>query len=50
MEDSLWSGLTDAYAKIPMGLTAEKLGQQYSITRTQCDEFAYSSQVKWKNG
>jgi acetyl-CoA acetyltransferase len=38
-EDSLWAGLTDTYAKLPMGLTAEKLGAQYSITREQCDEF-----------
>ena len=25
-EDTLWAGLTDSYAKIPMGITAENLG------------------------
>ena len=39
-EDSLWAGLTDTYAKLAMGLTAEKLGAKYGITREQCDEFA----------
>jgi acetyl-CoA acyltransferase 2 len=38
-QDSLWNGLTDTYAKLPMGLTAEKLGAKYGITRDQCDEF-----------
>jgi hypothetical protein len=33
MEDRLWSGLTDSYAKLPMGMTAENLAKQYSITR-----------------
>ncbi|RYH27250.1 thiolase family protein [archaeon] len=43
-EDALWAGLTDSYAKLPMGLTAEKLGAQYGITREQCDEFGLRSQ------
>jgi acetyl-CoA acyltransferase 2 len=43
-EDSLWAGLTDSYAKLPMGLTAEKLGEKYGITREQCDEFGLRSQ------
>lgn len=47
-EDSLWAGLTDTYAKLPMGLTAEKLGAQYKITREQCDEFGLRSQTLWK--
>ena len=42
--DSLWNGLTDQLAKLPMGLTAEKLGDQYGITREECDEFATRSQ------
>lgn len=49
MEDSLWVGLTDSYAKLPMALTAEKLGEQYGITREQCDEFALTSQQRWSN-
>jgi acetyl-CoA acyltransferase 2 len=33
LRDSLWDGLTDAHANIPMGMTAENLAQQYNITR-----------------
>ena len=50
MEDTLWSSLTDNYVKLPMALTAEKLAEQYGITRNQCDEFALSSQQRWSNG
>jgi acetyl-CoA acyltransferase 2 len=31
--DSLWDGLTDSYANIPMGITAENLAKKYNITR-----------------
>jgi acetyl-CoA acyltransferase 2 len=47
-EDSLWAGLTDSFIKLPMGLTAEKLGAQYGITRQQCDEFGLRSQVLYQ--
>jgi len=47
-EDSLWAGLTDSHVKLPMGLTAEKLGAQYGITRQQCDEFGLRSQQLWQ--
>ena len=50
MEDTLWAGLTDAYAKIPMALTAEKLAEQYGISRELCDEFALTSQQRWAAG
>lgn len=46
-EDSLWSALTDSYAKLPMGMTAENLGEKYGITREQCDEFGLRSQTLW---
>ncbi|XP_064384573.1 3-ketoacyl-CoA thiolase, mitochondrial-like [Halichondria panicea] len=49
MEDTLWASLTDSYVKLPMALTAEKLAEQYGITREQCDQFALSSQQKWAN-
>lgn len=32
-DDALWSGLTDAHAGIPMGITAENLAEKYGITR-----------------
>ncbi len=50
MEDTLWASLTDSYAKLPMALTAEKLAEQYSITREECDQFALTSQQRWANG
>lgn len=45
-EDSLWAGLTDSYAKLPMGLTAEKLAEKHGISRQQCDEYGLRSQVQ----
>jgi acetyl-CoA acyltransferase 2 len=48
LEDTLWSGLTDAHIKLPMALTAENLAEQYKITRAECDEFALRSQTRWK--
>lgn len=50
LEDSLWLGLTDSYCKLPMALTAEKLGAQYKISRDEVDKFSYESQQKWKAG
>jgi len=44
-EDSLWAGLTDNHAKLPMGLTAEKLAEKHGITRQQCDEYGLRSQT-----
>jgi acetyl-CoA acyltransferase 2 len=45
--DALWDGLTDAYAKTPMGMTAENLAVQYNISRQDCDEYALRSQQLW---
>ena len=50
MEDTLWASLTDTYAQLPMALTAEKLAEQYSISRDDCDQFAMSSQNRWLEG
>lgn len=49
-EDTLWQGLTDQYIKTPMGITAEKLGAQYKLTRKEVDEFAFRSQTRWRLG
>src|SRR5690349_18246020 len=48
LEDSLWTGLTDSYCKLPMALTAEKLGDKYDIKREQVDEFSLLSQTNWQ--
>ncbi|KAK0423407.1 hypothetical protein QR680_008128 [Steinernema hermaphroditum] len=47
-EDTLWKGLTDSHVKLPMGMTAEKLGAQYKVTREEADAFAVRSQTLWK--
>lgn len=48
LEDYMTAALTDAYAKMPMAMTAEKLGEKYSITRDQVDEFSFLSQQRCK--
>lgn len=48
LEDSLWLGLTDSYCKLPMALTAEKLGEKCKITRDEVDAFSLKSQTAWK--
>jgi len=50
LEDSLWLGLTDSYCKLPMALTAEKLGAEYKITRENVDKFSLRSQQLWGKG
>ncbi|XP_044740200.1 3-ketoacyl-CoA thiolase, mitochondrial [Chrysoperla carnea] len=47
-EDSLWVGLTDSYCKMAMAQTAEKLGEQYNITKEEVDNYALRSQQLWK--
>ncbi|MFO0710325.1 MAG: acetyl-CoA C-acetyltransferase [Sandaracinus sp.] len=47
MVDTLFTALHDTYAGSPMGMTAEKLGAQYGITREQCDALAARSQQRW---
>lgn len=48
LEDYMTSALFDAYAKIPMAITAENLGEKYSITRAESDQYAYQSQQRYK--
>ncbi|MFB9973828.1 acetyl-CoA C-acetyltransferase [Allobacillus sp. SKP2-8] len=45
-EDMLLSTLTDEYAGSGMGLTAEKLAEQYDISREEQDAFALESQQR----
>jgi acetyl-CoA acyltransferase 2 len=48
LEDLMTSALTDAYAKMPMAITAENLGEKYGITREQCDRYAIQTQTRYK--
>lgn len=45
MHDTLWDGLVDTYCGLGMGPTAEKLAEQYGITREESDTFALRSQT-----
>ena len=47
IEDSLWTGLTDSYAGLPMAMTAEKLAEQYRITQDEVDEYSVLSQRRF---
>lgn len=47
-EDTLWVSMFDSHCKLSMGLTAEKLGAQFKLTREEVDEFALQSQIRWK--
>lgn len=44
LHDTLWDGLVDTYCKLGMGPTAEKLAEQYQITREESDRYALRSQ------
>jgi len=48
MEDMLWQALTDPYCGLSMAQTAEKLAEQYGITREDADRVAYQSQQRAK--
>lgn len=47
-EDAMTAALTDAYAGMPMAITAENLGEQYGITRQACDEYSIQTQQRYK--
>jgi len=54
MEDSLQSALSDEFAKVVMGITAENLANKYDLHREMVDEFAALSQARaagaWESG
>ena len=48
LEDLMTAALTDAYAQMPMAITAENLGEHYGITRAACDEYSLKTQKRYK--
>lgn len=48
-ECTLWSTLTDWHINTPMGVTAENLAKKYGLTRKDVDEYALTSQTRWKD-
>jgi acetyl-CoA acetyltransferase family protein len=47
VSDTLWDALTDSYTGAPMAMTAEKLGEQFGMTRADVDAIALQSQQRW---
>jgi len=47
LEDSLWSALTDSFTGMPMGMTAERLAEQYSISQDEVDLYSVLSQQRF---
>ncbi|HEX9895520.1 MAG TPA: beta-ketoacyl synthase N-terminal-like domain-containing protein, partial [Gemmatimonadales bacterium] len=48
LEDMLWSALTDAHCGMSMAQTAERLADQFELTRAEVDEVAWQSQQRAK--
>jgi acetyl-CoA acyltransferase 2 len=48
LEDLLWAALTDTGCGLSMAQTAEKLAEQYDITRAEADQVAVNSQQRAK--
>lgn len=44
--DMLLDALTDQYAQVPMGITAENLSEKFEVSRGQCDEFSFNSHLR----
>src|SRR6185503_5366357 len=53
-EDVLWEALVDSNCRLPMGETAEALGERYRVTRAEADAVALESQRRaheaWRAG
>ncbi len=47
LEDYLWTGLTDTYAGLPMGMTAENLAVEYKLSQEQVDEYSVLTQKRY---
>jgi acetyl-CoA acyltransferase 2 len=48
MEDLLWAALTDTHCGLSMAQTAEKLAEQYGVSREEADQVALRSQQRAK--
>lgn len=48
LQDLLWEALTDSHCGLTMAQTAEKLAEQYGVTREEADSVAVASQRRAK--
>ncbi|MGQ1910906.1 acetyl-CoA C-acetyltransferase [Marinifilum sp. RC60d5] len=46
VDHMVYDGLTDAFGKYHMGITAENIADKYNLTREEQDAFAFASQQK----
>jgi acetyl-CoA C-acetyltransferase len=46
LDHMVYDGLTDAFSKLHMGMTAENVAEKYNISREEQDAFSYQSQQK----
>lgn len=46
IDSVMHDGLSDAFSQLPMGLTAEKVAEQFNVSRTEQDQFAFESQMR----
>lgn len=46
VDSMIYDGLTDIFNNYHMGITAENIAEQWSLTKEEQDEFAYNSQLK----
>jgi acetyl-CoA C-acetyltransferase len=46
IDHMVYDGLTDAFSKLHMGITAENIAEKYGISREEQDIFSYQSQQK----
>ena len=45
-QDLLLDTLSDKHAQLPMGITAENLADEFTITKSESDKYAYESHLK----
>ncbi len=48
LQDLLWEALLDSYCGLTMAQTAERLAEQYDVTRDEADRVAFNSQRRAK--
>ena len=48
LEDYLNASLTDMHVKMPMAMTAERVGEKYKISRQEVDEYSLETQKRYQ--
>lgn len=48
LSDGIWDGLMDHHTGLIMGMTAENVAEKYNVSRSDQDEFSFTSQMRAK--